>query len=84
MYVGIVEIGSLVFSRLNRLITFIPLFYLVSIIFRWHGILHRRECKKIGKNKQRTLKVGSCPDDDNSVQFYFLSFSVWYLNNFIF
>ena len=23
-----------------------------------------------------SLKVGSCPDDDNNVQFYFLSFSV--------
>ena len=29
------------------------------------------------------LKVGSCPEDDHSVQFHFLSFSVQYLNNFI-
>ena len=30
------------------------------------------------------LKVGSCPNDDNSVRIFYLSFSVLYLNNYNF
>ena len=31
-----------------------------------------------------SLKVDSCPNDDNSVKILFYPFYVWYLNNFMF
>ena len=55
----------------NRLHLFLMfwLFYIFSLFEDKHIF-------SLFEDKHINLKVGSCPDDDVSVQFYFLSFSV--------